>query len=408
MRRFLFALIAITTSLAVPVASVAQSNFSAAVTVGNSAITAYEIEQRARFLRALRAPGAGPALAREQLIDDRLKMSAATRAGAVLQEEGLQLELESFAARANLTIDEFLQALAAQGVERETLEDFVTVGVLWRELVRARFGSRAQISDAEIDRALGQSATGAGIRVLLNEIILPARPGRPGEAAKAQRDAERLSRITSTSAFSREASRLSVSQSRARGGRLDWVNLVDLPQGLAPVLIGLKPGEVAPPLTIPNAIVLFQLRAIEEVSGAGAAPPAAVDYAALYLPGGRSDATLRQARRIEDSVDTCDDLYGVARKMPREALERGAKSPSDIPQDVALELAKLDAGETSISLTRAGGETLVFLMMCSRVPELAQDTDRDAIRNQLRSQRLAGFADAYLEELRADTVIVER
>ena len=49
----------------------AQSGFSPAVIVDDKVITFYEIDQRVRLLTAFRTPGAGPELAREQLIEDR-------------------------------------------------------------------------------------------------------------------------------------------------------------------------------------------------------------------------------------------------------------------------------------------------------------------------------------------------
>lgn len=394
---------AIAALIVTTVAAVAQGQFSPVITVDNAVITQYELDQRARFLGIVGAAGDRAALAREQLIEDRLKLAAAQRAGINLTEEGLENGVAEFAGRANLTVAEFEQVLAGNGVSRETLEDFVRSGLTWREVVRQRFGSRAQISEAEIDRAMGATSAGGGVRVLLNEIILPARPIR-GEAAQAQRQAERLQQITSISAFQAQARQISVGPSRARSGRLDWLTLSELPAPLRPILLNLRPGQVSEPISVPNALILFQMREIEEIAAARPAP-AAIDYAALYLPGGRSERTLSQAARIAARADTCDDLYGEARKMPREALERGSKTPAEIPQDVAIELAKLDPGETSTALTRANGETLVLLMMCSRIANLDGDASRDGVREQLRQQRLSGFADGYLAQLRADAVI---
>jgi len=387
-----------------PLALSAQGQFRTVASVDGAAVTAFEVSQRERFLSAVRVPGAGRELALEQLIEDRLKLAAATRAGFAITDEAVVNGMEELAGRANLELDEFLQVLRAQGVEESTLREFVRAGITWREVIRARFAARAQITETEIDRALGQAGSGSTIRVLLNEIILPARPGRP-EVAESERIAERLTNIRSISAFQAEARQRSVGPSRERSGRLDWLSLSELPPALGPILLGLSPGEVTQPLRLENAILLFQLRDIEEVPGE---PPAAAafDYAALYLPGGRDPATLSRAARIEARVDTCDDLYGVAKDMPEEALERGSRVPEEIPADVALELAKLDAGEVSTALTRADGETLVFLMLCSRVPAFAENASRDAVRNQLRSQRLEGFADGFLEELRAQAVIV--
>lgn len=392
--------------LALPYAAVAQ-NLTPVVTVNGEAITAYELDQRIKFLKLVRQQGNLNQIARDQLIEDRLKLAAARRSGIQVTPEGLDQGVADFAARANLQPDEFLKVTRAQGIDDLTVRNFVESGITWRELIRERFANRAQISEDEIDRSLAQTGSSGGLRVLLNEIILPARPNQPGEKAKSQRQAQRLTGITSIGAFQAEARKLSVSQSRARSGKLEWLNLNELPAPIRPVLLGLRPGQVTDPIELPNAILLFQMRKLEEV--AAAAPEiAAIDYAALYLPGGRSDKTLQQAERIKDSVDTCDDLYGVAKSWPREQLERGSKAPAQIPRDVAIELAKLDPGEVSTTLTRANGDTLVFLMLCNRSNSFSAELDRGAVRNQLRSSRLAGFADGYLAQLRADAVIINQ
>jgi len=170
------------------------------------------------------------------------------------------------------------------------------------------------------------------------------------------------------------------------------------------LLLDLAPGEITAPLPITNGVALFQMRGVREVPGT-AAEPAAIEYAAFYIAGGRSERALAEAARIDATVDTCDDLYGIARDLPEDRLQRDVLPPADIPVDVALELAKLDAGETSYALTRANGETLVFLMMCGRTSTLNDGVDRETITNQLRAQRLEGYADALLADLRAAATI---
>jgi len=216
--------------------------------------------------------------------------------------------------------------------------------------------------------------------------------------------AEQISELTSFSAFESEASRVSALPSRERGGRLDWLPISNFPAPLRPIFLGLAPGEVTDPLPIENGIALFQLRDLREVTR-GTPAPAEIDYAAYYIDGGLSEQALDRAARVAGRVDTCDDLYGVARDQPPRVLERNALPPDEIPQDVAVELAKLDPGETSWGLTRAGGDTLVLLMLCGRTPAENGAQDRDAVRNQLRSQRLSGYADALLAELRASARI---
>ncbi|MDA7424697.1 peptidylprolyl isomerase [Thalassococcus lentus] len=388
--------------LAQPLA--AQGQFSPAITVNDLVITGFEIEQRTRMLELLKAPGDPAKLAREQLIDDRLRLQAAKDAGIRPSREEVLDGMEEFAGRANLSRSEFVKVLESNGVAEQTFRDFVNAGMAWRQVVRQRFAGRVGVSEAEVDRALSNRGSGGSIRVLVSELIMPM-PPRQESAVRAR--ANRISQLTSTSAFSAEARRYSATATRRNGGRLPWRSLNELPPVLQPLMLKLKPGQVTDPIEIPGAIALFQLRDIEE-TGYSAPEVAAVEYAAYYMPGGRSDETLAKARVLKGRVDRCDDLYGVAKGQPAEVLERGTKAPGEIPTDIAYELSKLDAGEVSTALTRANGQTLVFLMLCGRTTKVNEDVDREEFTIGLRNQRIAQLADGYLAQLRASARIIER
>ncbi len=392
---------AIATSLALMTPTFATAQFAPAITVNDSVVSEFEIDQRVAMLRVFRTPGNLEELAREQLVEDRLKLEALNSAGLRITDEGLRGAMAEFATRANMSLDQFITVLGQAGVSEETFRDFVRVNVSWRDYIRTRFSDRAQVSEADIDQALGQSGGSSSIEVLLNEIIIPAPPPR---AQAAIATANRIAQLTSTSAFEAEARRVSALPSRTRGGRLDWLPITNYPAGLRGVLLDLTPGEVTAPIQITNGVALFQMRGVREVPSA-APEPAAIEYAAFYIAGGLSDAGLREAARVDARVDTCDDLYGVARGLPEERLQRDVLPPADIPADVALILASLDAGETNYTLTRANGETLVFLMMCGRTPALGDGVDRETIRAQLLSQRLTTYADALLADLRAAATV---
>jgi peptidyl-prolyl cis-trans isomerase SurA len=382
----------------------AQSLFAPAITVNEDVVTYYELEQRELFLRMLRAPGNPADLAREALIEDRLKEQATSAAGIETSPEEIEIGMDEFAARANLPREEFITALQSGGVEVQTFRDFIENGIAWREFVRGRFLARARPSQAEIDRALGADGGTGGVRVLLSEIIMPA---TPATIDKVQARAESISQLTSTSAFSAQARQFSASNSRQNGGRMNWLPITNLPPQLRPLILSLAPGEVTAPIALPDAVALFQMRDIEETDVA--APTfAAIEYAAYYIPGGRSETALRTAAEVAARIDTCDDLYAVAKGQPTEVLDRNSLTPAEIPQDFAVELAKLDEGEVSTSLTRSNGQTLVLLMLCGRTAALNEDASREAVASALVQQRLTAFSASYLSQLRADSLIVEK
>lgn len=381
----------------------AQNLFAPVVTVNGAPVTEFEVQQRIRFLQLLNAQGGTRKAAIDSLINERLRNEAIRDSGLELTQVGINEALEEFAGRANLSRAEFTQALEGAGVASETYRDFVVNGVAWRNLIRARYGNRVQISESEIDRALAtQGAGGSNIRVLVSEIIIPAPPPR---RAQVQALAEQIAQSSSVAEFSRYARQYSATATRGAGGQVPWQDLSNLPPTLQPLILSLSPGEVTDPLNIPNAVALFQLRDIQE-SGKPSTEFAAIEYAAYYMAGGRSPETLQQAANLKGEVDVCDDLYAFAKGQPEGVLERETRTPAELPQDFAIELSKLDEGEVSTALTRSDGQALVFLMMCGRTAAQNAEVSREAVAANIRQRRLSGFADSLLAELRADARIV--
>lgn len=382
----------------------AQGLFEPVIKVNDKAITRFEVEQRARMLTLFRTPGDPIRMAREQLVEDRLKMGAAETFGIQISEEAMDAALEEFASRGEMTADQMISQLQQAGVDESSFRAFVRAGVTWRELVRARFANSITVGENDIERAKLALAGTTGVRVLLSEIVLPVPPGQIEET---QQRARELAEIKSIGGFADAARRYSAAPSAERGGRLEWTSISQLPEPLRPIVLALAPGEVSDPLPTEQAIVLLQLRDIAETD-APAPRYSAIEYAMYFIDGGRSEQALSRAAQVRAAADTCDDLYGVAKGQPPEVLVRETKAPDEIPADVARELQQLDPGEVSTNLTRSNGQTLVFLMLCGRSPLLdGEGPSAEDLSNFVRNQRLASLADGYLEQLRAEARIIE-
>lgn len=377
-----------------------QGLFSPRVIVNDRAVTQYELDQRARFLQLLRAPGNLEEEALKALIEDRLRDHAAGLDGIELTEDQVRGAMEEFAGRANLTADQLIEELGNNGVAAETFRDFVSSGLAWREVVRARFGRQAQVTDLEIDRAIAAIDSTTGVRVLIAEIVIPAPPGQEDAAmalaAGLQRD------IRTESAFGAAARQYSASPSAGRGGRIDWLPLANLPPAIAPLVLALAPGEVSAPVRLPNAVAVFQLRALDE-TGEQSGGAQEVEFARFFVPN--DDRAIEGLAAVRAGVDTCEDLYGVAKGLPETQLQRETLPLAQVPQEIALELARLDVGESSSSLVQGGNR--VLLMLCARRPLLDTPPSRDDVRTQLLNQKLAGFAAGYLADLRDAAIIRE-
>jgi peptidyl-prolyl cis-trans isomerase SurA len=382
-------------ALACPV--VAQDLFTPRLYVNDRAITQFEVDQRILFLRVLRAPGNPEEEALKALIEDRLRMTEAERLGLEVTEEEMRAGMTEFASRASLTPEQLVEELAKVGISVETFRDFVMSGLLWRQAVRARFLGQVPISDNDIDRALEASARPRALQVLASELVLPAPEGQEDEVlARAQELSDTLS---GEAAFASAARRFSAAPTAGAGGRLDWLPLANLPPAIGQNILALDIGEVSDPISVPGAVVLFLLRDVAEDQ---TAEPIAVtvEWAEFLV---QDDAAL--IAKIRAASDDCTDLYLQANGLPEDRLTVTKGPLGEVPGDVALELAKLDRGETSIALTRGGFRRM--LMLCGREQTLETPLTREQIRERVINQKLEGMAEGYLEELRAAALIRE-
>ncbi|MCF1709969.1 peptidylprolyl isomerase [Tabrizicola sp. J26] len=415
-------------------ANAADGPFAPAMFVNDSVISQFELDQRILFLNALNFPGDVEEQAMTGLIEDKLRLQAAKTAGTLPNEVEVTRGMQEFAGRSNVTLQQFVEAIGQKGVAPETYRDFVRAGVAWRGVIRQRFGGTVRITDAEVDRALSDTALRGSARVLLSELIVPAPPGQEADAL-AQVE-ELRSSIRGEADFAAAARQYSASSSAQAGGQIDWLDVGKLPPALRQMVLGLAPGQVSDPLPIPNAYAIFLLRALQPTAEK---PQVAidVDYVEVILPDGPEGQSW--ASTLMAKADTCTDVVRLTSKLPAQQVIRTVQPAGAVPRDVGLELARLDTFETSFSLRRGGSR--VFLMLCGRTMapvdetsaeglgdvQEAPDADapgpkepkptptreeqiakqRDAMRMSLTNQRLSELSEQYMQQLKAAAIIRE-
>ena len=372
----------------------AEGIFDTIISVDRAAITNYELEQRILFFSFLNEPGDTLISSRQSLIDDRLKMAAGSKDGFALSPTELENAMLDFAKNSNQSLSGLLNLLNEGGVDAETFRDYVEVGVVWREVVRKRFGSQSQPTESEIDRALAAERAEGDISVLLTEIVLPAGPSQLEESRKIARE---LAKITSIGSFSEKAKKLSVSSSRDNGGKIPWRNLKDLPNGLRQIIASLRPGQVAKPLEVQNAIVLFQLRDVEEL---GLKAPEIISMKFAKITGINSVLDL-----ATKTVNSCNDLYGLVKLDKDVVLEMLTQHPDEIEQATALRLNRLDRHEMSI-FSDSPDSIGNMIMLCERNYTTSADISRSEVAKNIRAARLTNLAEGYLAELRTNATVI--
>ncbi len=398
-RSSLFMVLAMLGLLILSLPATAQTAHRAKATVGDQVITQYEVDQRVLMLEALGTAGDLPDIALDQLIKERLQEMAVAQAGIAATGVEVENEIEAFAARGILTADELLARLAAAGVAEPSFRRFLKVAYEWRALVRQRFASRSGIGASELDSALGLVGRNPGLEFQISEIFLPTSTAE--YLAITEQLMPQILALTSTAAFEDAARRFSAGPTRDQGGRVaNWVALGEMPASLREAMPSARIGQVIGPIEFPGAVGLFQLRAKRETAGSTRGSEV-LDYAVyLVATGGQAAAT-----KVLDRVDTCNDLYGVAKGQPDEWLKRQTAPASQIPSPIARALSNLDANEAAV----VDHEGTRVVMLCARMPATQDVTAlRTQAERDLANRKLNAFADAYLQQLRDETRITLR
>lgn len=123
-----------------PVAAIAATKIVA--TVDNRAITNNDVRRRAALLRLQRKRGNLNALAKEELIEEALKLNEAARRNVRVPESRIDSAFAGFARSNNLTQRQLSQVLNQAGVGTRGFKDFIRAQISWSALVGSRSGAR--------------------------------------------------------------------------------------------------------------------------------------------------------------------------------------------------------------------------------------------------------------------------
>ena len=375
--------------------SKAQANFllAAKIQVNNSVITQFELDQRAKFLRALKFTGNHSELAQTQLIEERLKQSEAQKLNISASDFEIEDALKRFASRANLTVKEFNKELKRLEIYPDTFRSYVETEVIWQKLVNKKFGAQSSVSNLQLQRAKSISKFEDTIQVLLTEIIIPF---SKDDRSEKENLANLLKQIKSTEEFSNAAQKYSKAPTATVGGRVKWQNFDRLPGIIKPLILGLSPGQVTEPIMLTKAIALFQLRDIREIK---------TDRTQLELLDFiKVKSDLKYLSFVQDNFHNCSDLEAIIGGQTEVTLTRKKLLSDEIPNTLVPVLDNLDQNESEIIVADGQSQLVIMCERNNQLNSTARTLEQD--KNVLQTNRLKHLARSFLETLKDNARIV--
>lgn len=394
---------------------------SVAAIVNDDIISTYDLVQRMRLL----AVTAGiqpdentiPQLQREamrSLIEERLqiqelrKVEKEHKAEIVASDADVDSELAEVARGNNMTPDQMLASLRAQGIGPETLREQIRAEVSWQGYIRGRYGSRLRIGQDQIKAVQEQlTASASKPQYQISEVVID--PNRVGGIDNAIQGAGQLvSQIQQGAPFPAVARQFSSSPTSANGGDAGWVGSGEVPPEVEAVLEQLRPGQLSNPIVTQDGVYIVYLRDkragsnVQMVSLKQAAVPLAQDASPEQV---QAAAALLETLRPQ--VTGCADLETKASAVEGVmAGDLGEAEIAGLTEGFQAAVASTADGKLSQPIRTNAG--LHVIMVCGRRQSGAQIPTPQQIESRLFGQQLSMISRRLLRDLRGTATIEQR
>ncbi len=270
--------------------------------VNGDVITAYDVEQRMKFVQlSTRKPGVRSEVI-DDLIDDKLKVQFGRRYKIEIPDFDVDAQFADMGHRMHMTSEQLTQALAQGGVDSSTLKAKIRSDTVWQNIVRGKYQGDLQIREKDVLAALqtdkpDEKKDQVGYEYRLRPILFLVPHGAAQLTEARQKDAEALrSRFTDCDSglkYARTLRDVAVRDVIVKSSS-------DLPQVLRDVLDKTEIGHLTAPEVTPQGVELFALCERKETEGRYAGEATGPREALLREVPGQGQATSSRVAQASD------------------------------------------------------------------------------------------------------------
>lgn len=208
---------------------------------------AYVVSLQRQAIESARA-GVIPTLrkkALDELIDERLKLQEAKKLSIKVDDGDVEKMIGEMAQRNKMTIAQFGEHLAKQGAHINVLRSRLKVSLVWRDVVRKRYGYQINVSQREIEELALRSGAEESQELKLGLITIES-PGKPDQRAMAARLSE-ANDIRAKFKGCKSLAQLAKGQPNAKYQDLGFKKVGTISEPTRSLLLSARDGEMIPP-----------------------------------------------------------------------------------------------------------------------------------------------------------------
>lgn len=162
--------------------------------VNNVAITSYDIQKRAAFLKLQHRAGASQKMASDDMIEQTLKSQEMANRRIVIPKTAVDTSFARFAASNKMTAKQLSGVLEQAGVGAAHFKEFIRVQMGWGQLISARYRSDGKMTEQDAARRMLEQggAKPSATEYLLQQVIFVVPAAEKGKLGERKREAEAM------------------------------------------------------------------------------------------------------------------------------------------------------------------------------------------------------------------------
>jgi peptidyl-prolyl cis-trans isomerase SurA len=196
--------------------------------------------------------------AKEELIEERLKLQAAKKLGIEVTDAEVKTLIKELATRNKMSYEQFADHIKGMGVDISTMGEKFRAQKAWREMIGRRYAAQVSVTQRDVDRLLSSAAIEAGadtVELQVQKIAL-AMAGKIDQASLTKRyaEAEALRRRINGC---KNMAELAHGAPDTRFEDMKYVKPSSIAEPMRSMLLSAKDGDALPPVTTGGGVEIY-------------------------------------------------------------------------------------------------------------------------------------------------------
>ncbi|WP_070886128.1 peptidylprolyl isomerase [Pseudomonas sp. D2-3] len=351
----------------------------------------------------------------DRLILENIQLQMGERSGIRISDEELNQAMATIAQRNGMTLEQFRDALAKDGLSFNDARDQVSREMIISRVRQRRVAERIQVTEQEVKNFL---ASDLGKMQLSEEfhlanIVIAVQEDASSDALQAaERRAQDIYQQARQGAeFGQLAIANSASETALDGGDMGWRKAAQLPPPFDAMISAMNVGDVTEPIRTPGGFIL--LKVLEKRGGEAAAVREEVNVRHILIKPSeiRTDAEAKVlAERLYQRIESGEDFAELAKNFsedPGSALNGGSLSwidPNALVPEFREVMNNTASGEVSKPFKSQFGWH-VLQVMGRRATDSSEQMREQQALNLLRNRKYEEELQTWLRQIRDEAYV---